>query len=124
MFIYGRVKNGEIEIQRFFKDDIKKLEGKDVEIKELGSERTQQQNRYMWGVVYRLVAEHTGYTVEETHQVFRDRFLTYRKGKFEFTKSTTDLNTKEFGEYLDKVIDYAQQELEIIIPEPDIEYER
>jgi len=120
--LYGRIKDGVIEVQRFFKQDLVKLENKEVEIRELGSERTSQQNRYAWGIIYKLISDHTGYTPEEVHQVFKERFLTYSKDGFKFTKSTTELTTKEFGEYLDKVIFYAQSELGIIIPEADVAY--
>lgn len=123
MYIYGRIKNGIIEVQRFFKPDLLKNEGKSVEIKIEENSRTQQQNRYMWGVVYKIVSQETGYTVNEVHEVFKQKFLTYTKKGHKFTKSTTELSTKEFGEYLDQVINYAQSELGYIIPDPEIEFE-
>ena len=123
MYLYGKIQNGAIKVQRFFKDQIVKLEGKEVEIRELDNDRTSQQNRYMWGVVYKLISDHTGFTPEEVHEVYKKKFLTYEKKGFKFTKSTTDLKVKEFGEYLDKVINHAQGELGLIIPEAEIAYE-
>ena len=124
--ILGRIKNGIIEVQRFFKDDVKKWEGREVEIKKSESSRTSQQNRYYWGVILKIVSQETGFTPEEAHEVYKKKFLTYQKahkGKlYDFTKSTTDLKTSEFGEYLDKVINHAQTELLCIIPEADNEF--
>lgn len=121
--ILGRIKNGVIEVQRFFKDEIKKWEGNEVEINKSTKSRTSQQNRYYWGVVLKIVSQETGFTPEEAHEVYKKKFLTYQKahkGKlYDFTKSTTDLKTSEFGEYLDKVINHAQTELNLIIPAPE-----
>lgn len=127
MIIFGRIKECQVQIQRFYIDEVKKMEGKSIEIKPVSNSRSDQQNRYMWGVVYKLVSDHTGFTPEEVHETYKIKFLTYEKehkGKiYKFTKSTANLSTLEFGEYLDKVINHAQGELKIIIPEPNIEYE-
>lgn len=121
--ILGRIKDGKVEVQRFFQSSMPKYEGKSVEIRIEEAGRSVQANRYMWGVVYKLISDHTGYTLEEVHQVFKKKFLTYKKDKYEFTRSTTELNVSEFKDYLDKVIMYATTELALIIPDPDIEYE-
>lgn len=127
MIIFGRIKEGQVQIQRFYKKEIEKLEGKSVEIKPLANSRSSQQNRYMWGVVYKIIGDDLGMIPEEVHEIYKKKYLSYEKevkGKrYTFIKSTTDLNTLEFGEYLDKVILHATSELGIIIPEPDIAYE-
>lgn len=127
MIIFGKIKEGQIIVQRFFRDEVKRMEGKQVEIKSLLNSRSQQQNRYMWGIVYKIIGDELGMTSEEVHEVYKEKFLSYKKeikGKFyTFTKSTTELNVVEFGEYLDKVIRHASSELGLIIPEPDSEFE-
>lgn len=39
-----------------------------VIIEEAKSTRTNQQNRYLWGVAYKLIADAVGYEVEEVHE--------------------------------------------------------
>lgn len=125
--ILGRIKNGKLQVQRFFKKDLLKLEGREVEIMPVESTRSSQANRYYWGIVIKLISEHTGFTPEEVHEVFKKKFLTYHKsykGKvYKFTKSTTDLKISDFAGYVDKIIQYATSELGIIIPDAEIAYE-
>ena len=121
--ILGRIKNGIIEVQRFFKDQLPKLENKEVEIKVVSSTRSSQQNRYYWGVILKIISQETGFTPEEAHEVYKKKFLTYQKEykgkKYDFVRSTTDLDIFEFGEYLDKVIGHARGELNLIVPESE-----
>lgn len=121
--VYGRIKNGKIQLQRFSQEEIPKWEGKEIEIKKVESDRTSQQNRYLWGVVYKLIADHTGYTLEEVHQVYKKKYLIYEKKGFIFIQSTTSLKKNEFQDYLKQVINHAEGELGIIIPDADIEYQ-
>ena len=127
MLILGRVKNGQVQIQRFFKKDIAKLEGKEIEIKDISSSKTLQQLRYLWGVVYKIISDHTGFTPEEVSEIYKEKFLSYpkeHKGKiYEFTKGLSELTKTEMMEFMDKVIRDATLEHELIIPDPDIAYE-
>lgn len=125
--IYGRIKKGgKIEVQRFYIKEFLEWEG-EIELAKVESGKTLQQLRYLWGVVYKLVSEHTGFTPEEVSEVYKKRFLSYKKlyrGKwYPFTKGLSELKKTEMAEYVDKVIKHAQEELEIIIPEPDILYQ-
>lgn len=90
-----------------------------VQIKEDRSTRSSNQNRYMWGCVYKMISEHTGYELEEVHQLMGKLFLRYTKGLETFVKSTTRLNTKEMEEYLEKVRRFAAMELQLSIPLPN-----
>ena len=127
MKLLGRIKNGQVQIQRFFRKDLPKIEGKEVEIDVVGESKTIQQLRYIWGVVYRIISEHTGFTPEEVSEIYKKKFLTYHKeykGKiYKLTKGLSGLKKSEMVEYIDKVIKHAGSELELIIPEPDSEFE-
>ena len=127
MIIFGKVRDGQVKIQRFFKNDLNKLEGCDVEIVKVSSLKTLQQLRYLWGVVYRIISEHTGFTPEEVSEVYKKKFLTYQKehkGKvYDFARGLSILKKEEAAEFIKKVINHAQTELELIIPEPDDEFE-
>lgn len=81
--------------------------------------RSSQQNNYYFGVVVALSMEDTGYSKNEMHQIFGDEFLKYEKNGREFIRSTTDLNTKEFEEYLEQCRQYASEKFSCYIPLPN-----
>jgi hypothetical protein len=109
---------------------LKHLKGRHaVGIKKDRKTRSLAENRYYWGVVLTYLADETGYSKEEAHQVFGRMFLRYDKqmsdGTTEaFVRSTTSLNTLEFEEYLEKIRIFALSELGTYIPLPsEIVYE-
>lgn len=89
--------------------------------------RSNNQNRYYWGVVLPTLSEHTGFTINEAHEVMKYRFLkgwkTVKTNKdymeVEYIRSTTDLDTKSFEEYMTKVREFASIGLSCWIPEPN-----
>lgn len=81
--------------------------------------RTSPENRYYWGVVLKLIAEHTGYSTEECHAIFKDKFLSYEKFHRRFSRSTTKLKTVEFEEYLENIRRFAATDLQVYVPEPN-----
>lgn len=84
------------------------------------SERSNNQNRYYWGVVIDLIADHTGYTPEEAHDAMKMMFLRkYEDSIIPTIRSTTDLNTIEFEEYMKSVRQWASMEIEVYIPLPN-----
>jgi hypothetical protein len=109
---------------------LKHLKGRHaVGIKKDRKTRSLAENRYYWGIVLTYLAEETGYTKEETHQLMQRMFLRYDKemsnGTSEsFVRSTTSLNTLEMEEYLEKIRIFAISELGTYIPLPgEIIYE-
>lgn len=91
----------------------------DIVIKKRRKDRSNQQNRYMWGVVYKLISETTGHTEDEIHDSMRAMFLMDNLGKFPIMRSSTSLTTAEMEEYLEKIRQWAAQELSCIIPLPN-----
>lgn len=89
--------------------------------------RSNSQNSYYWSVCVGLISEHTGFTPDETHEILKNRFLSEpktlqlkTKTQMVFvTRSTTELDTKSFEEYLSKIRIFASMELGIWIPEPN-----
>ena len=92
--------------------------------KERGT-RSQNQNRYYWGVVLPVIAEHMGERVEDLHEVFKSRFLrkkrVWRGGEITILRSTSELTSDEFAEYLSQVIQEGA-ELGVVVPEADKEW--
>ena len=72
-------------------------------------DRSYDQNRYYWGVVLKLISDHTGHTPQELHEQFKTRFG---------VSSTAELSTKAFTEYIERICALAATE-NIVIPEPD-----
>lgn len=99
------------------------VEGKDdwfvVEIQKSKQVRSLPQNKYYWGVVVKVVSQHTGYTSEETHQELARMFLSYENSGKLFVRSTTKLNTLEFEKYAESCREWAKKEMDVYIPLPN-----
>lgn len=86
--------------------------------------RSLSQNKYYWGVLLTLLAEHTGHTTEDLHLVMKDMFLPRKFLKLGtkevcLNKTTTDLTTTEFQTYLEQIRAWAVQELGLQVPDPN-----
>ena len=70
-------------------------------IKRAYKTRTNPQNRYLWGVVYKWVADRTGYTKKQVHFSMGWEFLRIdgENGIPDTISSTRDLSTVEFEQY-------------------------
>jgi hypothetical protein len=94
-----------------------------VEIKVDMDKRSNRQNRYFHGVMLPILSEHTGYTPNEIKALLKGMFLTYTielKGlEFELIKNTSDLDTKEMEEFLEKCRMFSAIELDCQIPLPN-----
>lgn len=81
--------------------------------------RSLPQNAYLWGVVYRVIATFTGDTDEAIHDAMGREFLSYRDDKgLQRVRSTTELSTEEFAEYVEQVRAWAATFLNLPIPDP------
>ena len=129
----GFIKAGRLFIRdrRDFDRQVQRLkDGWEVEItvKRRSVTRSQQQNAYYWGVIVRILAEHTGYTDVEIHDVLKAKFLPKHlaitdgngevKGEFVLGGSTRNLKTAEFSEYCEHIKEWAADDLDVYIPDP------
>jgi hypothetical protein len=131
MIFKAGVQNGKLSIlnKQSFLDYIKAFEGEHLilDVKKMTSSRSLNQNAYYWGVVIEILSQHTGYTSEEMHEVLRSRFLNTtidfsfknKNEELKGSRSTSDLNTKEFETYLAEIRQWASRDLEVWIPEPN-----
>ena len=75
-----------------------------LEITDIKEKRSDQQNRYYWGVYLPLIAEDSGHTTEELHAYFRGKYSSVLKKVFgqntRVGKSTTKMTKSEFSEYI------------------------
>lgn len=91
--------------------------------------RSDQQNRWYWGVIVESISEHTGYTPDEVHEFLKAKFIPKRlamadgngeiKDELVIGGTTTRFNKLEFGEYCESIRQWAATELDINIPDPE-----
>lgn len=136
--IISSVQNGNLKRNRnTILEAIRAFEGKDVTItiQLKRKTRSNNQNRYYWGVVVeiwkQLLKESQGeiYSSQEVHDFLKMNF-NYREIVDESTgeilrstKSTTENSTTEMEEYLLVCRQKAEQFFDFIIPEPNEEME-
>lgn len=104
--------------------------GRSVEIiiREKKKHRSAQQNRYYWLIVS-MLSDHTGFTREELHAILKKRFLSTEKvfedtgAVYEYIRSTTELSTVEYEEYLESVRRFAAEDFDMVIPLPNEQIE-
>jgi hypothetical protein len=99
--------------------------------------RSNGQNRYYWGVVVPLVLrglKHAGFNVhskEDAHDIIKFKFLKINiendSGEFmESFKSTKEMSTSEFKDFIEHLQIWASEYLNVYIPSPneklDIEF--
>lgn len=111
-----------IEKPKDYNRAVRALAGKHVEltIKKRRTKRTDPQNRYYFGVVVKLLAEHCGYETDEMHEALAMRFLRIEDCPITGAprrKRTPKTDTEEFARYLDSCIRLAA-ELGVVIPSP------
>jgi hypothetical protein len=128
----GYIKEGGLKIlnRKRFEADLKEVKDCDVEVivKKRGK-RSSPQNRYYWSCVVdeirrELKKRGTRATAEEVHEALKLKFNPVRVGDkesgevlLEIGGTTTAMNKTEFAEYLDRIIEWANTSLEIVIPE-------
>lgn len=83
--------------------------------------RSLNQNRLYWGVYLEVLAEHTGHSAEELHEIMKEMFLPRKlvaigSREVEVRKSTTELSTDEFNLYLLRIEAWSSQEMGVTIP--------
>ncbi|HYM24975.1 MAG TPA: recombination protein NinB [Vicinamibacterales bacterium] len=97
-----------------------------VRIDQFEKTRSAQANRYYWGVVVKAIADHTGYTPDETHealkQLFLPKHLAFQDGNGEvhgevvIGGSTRKMNGREFANYIERIRLWAMETLDVVIP--------
>lgn len=90
-----------------------------LSVKKKKKYRSDQQNKYLWGVIYKIISDETGYLDEEVHAHLARKFLLDRSGKIPVPKSTTELSTMEFEEYTENCRRWGAKELGLNIPLPN-----
>lgn len=132
---YGYMKGGKLQCQQFI-EWLKATGDRPVTIvaSDTKPTRSNQQNRYYWGVVVELIYKalrDLGWEInrEGTHELLRVRFLSEDKligtdGEWiTRVKSTTELSTAEFMDYTEDCKRFAAEYLNVNIPDPNEQME-
>ena len=101
--ILGRIKNGIVEIQRFFKDQVKAWEGKEIEILRADS-KTKAQLGYLFGVIFPIIGDYTGCTAD-----LRKRFRQHNNEEVPATKGRGPFELIYYESCLEKGDAYARE---------------
>ena len=93
-----------------------------VEINKYNKDRSLNQNKYYWFVIS-LFADEIWVWVQDLHEEMKFCFLRsihywIEWSEFYTIRSTKDLNTKQFEEYLEGIRRKAQEEYNLMIPLP------
>jgi hypothetical protein len=82
-------------------------------------QRTLEQNNYYWGVVIPAISDYCGMSPDETHEALKEKFLTVKarlkwdkRKKIKYTKSTTQLVTKDFAAYILRIRNYFATDID------------
>lgn len=112
---------------------LRTLAGEDVEITVMKrrSKRSLSQNAWLHGVALPLIADHCGYDVHERERLHYDLLAKYfgtivvsglvpgAPTRIVPVKTSSQLTTKEFAEYMDWIVRFSASELGVVIPLPD-----
>lgn len=90
----------------------------EVIVRKARVQRSLSQNSYYHGIVVKLIADCCGYEPEDCHRALRARFLS-EPGELGLArvKSTTELDTREFSDYVEQCRQLAA-EFGVYIPDP------
>lgn len=125
----GKVEGGKlvVEDKRAFKSAFYPHEGKRVRVtvERWRNTRSTPQNKYYWGVVVDLIGKQMGEDdPQSVHEMLKlehnYEIHVLAKGKeVRVPKSTAELDTAAFLEYVEKIRRWASEFLELYIPDPN-----
>lgn len=127
---YGQLKDGKLVLDNtsWFTGMLSLFDDTKVSVlvERRKNSKSKEQQGYLWGVVYPHIAQYTGYTPEELHDVFKAKFLKKKRkwrGMDMVTVSSTEgLTTGEMAEFITNVVMEAA-EMSIVVPDPDKLYQ-
>ena len=94
-----------------------------VTVKAVRKHRSLDQNSYFHGVVLPILSQETGYTTDEMKDIVKTLFLrktmTVAGQEIEVVLGSSDLNTKQFENFMEDIRRWASTELWCDIPEPN-----
>ena len=115
-----RIKQGSADLTLLLDYLDKKKDGNYwAKIEQFKNPRSLQQNKYYW-LCLNFMAEHTGHSPEELHEIFKRlylpaKFITYKGRDIKVPGSTTELSLSDFSMYMMRISAEAA-ELGVVLP--------
>lgn len=128
------IKNGKATRNlNLLRDAFASFEGKNVNvtIEPVKKKRSNEQNRYLWGVCYPIIRNSlkelgNNFSDNDVHDLLKMKFLketvlaNEETGEcIERVKSTTELSTVDFMTYVMEIQKFSEEWFGVVIPEPD-----
>lgn len=118
----GSIENGELKLysQEVYNKYLLSLRGEvELVVRKWKKRRSNEQNRYYWGVIIPILCESLGYFNEEMHEALKWKFLrNFGREKLPTVKSTSSLSTVEFKNYIERIVQWSAEQ-NIVIPDPN-----
>jgi hypothetical protein len=118
---YMPCRNGKLQINANFQKWLDNFDGiVRVVVDKPKNKRSLKQNSFLWGVVYKLISEETGYNTDQIHALMKQMFgekETVCLGRVPI--STTKYTVEQFSEYWEKIQRWAAEFLDLHIPDPE-----
>lgn len=96
------------------------------------AKRSSAANRYLWGVVYKHIHQHTGQDLEDIHDEMCARFtaetISYvnpysgEMVEVEVVRRTSGMKVSQFHTFVERVRLFAAEFFSLTVPDPDPEY--
>jgi len=120
--LYGKVERGKLVLDypEQLVVRLASLEGKRVEVivRKETKTRTSQQNRYLFGVVYAIISDCTGYDPEQVHDAMKVKFASqHLDNGLVITERTSKMTTERMTQYIDDIKRWASEFLGLYIPD-------
>lgn len=126
---YGKVDDDGVltlRNRKQLKEDLKELKGVNVTVTIVKTKknRSLEQNKWLWACIT-LLCEHTGYSKDEMLAIVKYKFLKATKADektgevFEYLKGTSELTTTEFSVFMDDLIKWSADSLQVVLPIPN-----
>lgn len=115
------MENGKLTFasQEKFNQHLKSLNGPyKLTIKKPVKERSDPQNKYLHGVIFKMIADETGHTAQEVHEAMAWMFLRIPDTKLPTRRSMASLTTVEHEDFASQCRVWASQTLNLFIPLP------
>ncbi len=125
MVFHLKVERAKLVTDIDFQNHLHNLEGCECEVtvEQHKNTRSQNQSRYYFGVIVKMLSDELGYTKGETHEILKGKFLSeeVKVGNeiIRYAKSTTDLKTNTFEDLMTDIREWASAELNIFLPLPN-----
>lgn len=98
----------------------------EITVEEKKRRRSEQQNRYLWGVVYKTCLEHLpGWDAEDVHEYFLGEHFGWEtiegmgRKRMKPLRRSSALNKQEFADYIN-FIQRRMSELGVFIPDAEL----